>query len=180
MKFGVIGFGNMGGAIVKGAVASGVLAKEDVLVYDIKESARKAAAEFGLKVAKDDEDVTANSDVTLLAVKPQQMSDAMAQTGKGLQDKAMLSILPGVSVERLRDACAVKEFRILRLLPNTPALVFEGAFACSKENDLTDAERDFATKLFESIGTITWVKTYDLDAPGPAERHGDFSGRNHH
>ena len=164
MKFGVIGFGNMGGAIVKGAVASGVLAKEDVLVYDIKESARKAAAEFGLKVAKDDEDVTANTDVTLLAVKPQQMLDAMAQTGKGLQDKAMLSILPGVSVERLRDACAVKEFRILRLLPNTPALVFEGAFACSKENDLTDAERDFATKLFESIGTITWVKTYDLDA----------------
>ena len=136
MKFGVIGFGNMGGAIVKGAVASGVLAKEDVLVYDIKESARKAAAEFGLKVAKDDEDVTANTDVTLLAVKPQQM----------------------------RDACAVKEFRILRLLPNTPALVFGGAFACSKENDLTDAERDFATKLFESIGTITWVKTYDLDA----------------
>lgn len=125
MKFGVIGFGNMGGAIVKGAVASGVLAKEDVLVYDIKESARKAAEEFGLKVAKDDEDVAANSDVTLLAVKPQQMSDAMAQTGKGLQDKAMLSILPGVSVERLRDACAVKEFRILRLLPNTPALVFE-------------------------------------------------------
>lgn len=46
MKFGVIGFGNMGGAIVKGAVASGVLAKEDVLVYDIKESARKAAEEF--------------------------------------------------------------------------------------------------------------------------------------
>lgn len=164
MKFGVIGFGNMGGAIVKGAVASGVLAKEDVLVYDIKASARKAAEEFGLKVAKDDEDVAANSDVTLLAVKPQQMLEAMAQTGKGLQDKAMLSILPGVSVERLRDACAVKEFRILRLLPNTPALVFEGAFACSKENDLTDTERDFATKLFESIGTITWVKTYDLDA----------------
>ena len=71
MKFGVIGFGNMGGAIVKGAVASGVLAKKDVLVYDIKESARKAAAEFGLTVAKDDEDVTANTDVTLLAVKPQ-------------------------------------------------------------------------------------------------------------
>lgn len=71
MKFGVIGFGNMGGAIVKGAVASGVLAKKDVLVYDIKESARKAAEEFGLKVAKDDEDVTANTDVTLLAVKPQ-------------------------------------------------------------------------------------------------------------
>lgn len=61
---------------MKGAVASGVLAKEDVLVYDIKESARKAAEEFGLKVAKDDEDVTANSDVTLLAVKPQQMSEA--------------------------------------------------------------------------------------------------------
>ena len=46
MKFGVIGFGNMGGAIVKGAVASGVLAKEDVLVYDIKESARQDSSPF--------------------------------------------------------------------------------------------------------------------------------------
>ena len=95
MKFGVIGFGNMGGAIVKGAVASGVLAKEDVLVYDIKESARKAAEEFGLKVAKDDEDVTANSDVTLLAVKPQQMSEAMATPMPLLADTRMLGNVVG-------------------------------------------------------------------------------------
>ncbi len=164
MKFGVIGFGNMGSAIVKGAVFSGVIEKEDVYVYDIKETARKAATDFGLQVVRDDEEVAAKSDVILLAVKPQQMIDAMDQTKGALQDKAMLSILPGVSVDRLRDASAAKEFRILRLLPNTPALVFEGAFACSLENDLTEEERAFATKLFESIGTITWVKTYDLDA----------------
>ncbi len=164
MKFGVIGFGNMGSAIVKGAVASGVLEKGDVLVYDIKEAPRKAAEEFGLQVVADNEVLCKESDVVLLAVKPQQMEDAMAQTKKGLDGKAIFSILPGVTVERLHSAASAKKFRVLRLLPNTPALVFEGAFACSSENDLTEEEKAFATKLFESIGVITWVKTADLDA----------------
>ncbi len=164
MKFGVIGFGNMGSAIVKGAVASGVLAKEDVMTYDIKDTACQAATDFGIEVAADNEALCKESDVVLLAVKPQQMEDAMVQTKRALKDKALFSILPGVSVERLRKAAGTKDFRVLRLLPNTPALVFEGAFACSIENDLSDEEKAFATKLFESIGVITWVKTYDLDA----------------
>lgn len=163
IKFGVIGFGNMGGAIVKGAVNQGVIAKEDINVFDIREEKNQEARDFGLNVLASDEEVALQSDVILLAVKPQQMLDATAMTKKGLEGKAMFSIVAGVSVERLRAAIDAN-VRIMRLLPNTPALVFEGAFAMCKDNDLTEAEKEFAAKLFSSIGVVEWITEKDIDA----------------
>lgn len=163
IKFGVIGFGNMGSAIVKGAVNKGALDKSDVNVFDPKETAATAAKEFGLNLLRSDEEVAAKSDVILLAVKPQQFIDAAAETKKALDGKAMFSIVAGVTIERLQKAIHAKP-RILRIMPNTPALVYEGAFALCKENDLKEEEKEFAKKLFTSIGIVEWVKEYDIDA----------------
>lgn len=163
IKFGVIGFGNMGGAITRGAVNTGYLSKEDVYVADIKEEARQAARDFGLTVVKDDEELAAKSDIVLMAVKPQQYEEAAAMTGKALDGKAMLSIVAGVTTDRLQAAIDGTP-RILRLLPNTPALVYEGAFALNKGNDFSPEEEAFSEKLFASIGTVLWVKESDLDA----------------
>lgn len=163
IKFGVIGFGNMGGAITKGAVNAGYLSKEDVYVADIKEEARQKAKDFGLTVVKDDEELAAKSDIVLMAVKPQQYEEAAAMTGKALDGKAMLSIVAGVTTDRLQAGIDGTP-RILRLLPNTPALVYEGAFALNKGNDFTSEEEAFSEKLFASIGTVLWVKESDLDA----------------
>ena len=164
MKFGVIGFGNMGGAIVRGALKKGTLKKEDVNVYDILDVRNEEAAELGLHVCADDEAVCAESDIILLAVKPQQMEEALGMCGKGLDGKAMMSILPGATMERLKNTIDGEAPRILRLLPNTPALVFEGAFGLVKETDFTDEEKKFAVDLYESIGIVEWVKEYDIDA----------------
>ncbi len=163
MKFGVLGFGNMGGAIVKGAAAKGVLKKEDVLVYDPKEPALKAAEDFGLKTVGSVKDLAAASDIVLLAVKPQQYVQTLAEAEDALDGKAILSIVAGTSIERLQNATKGTP-RILRIMPNTPALVFEGAFALCQENDLKEEEKEFATKLFTSIGIVEWVKEYDIDA----------------
>lgn len=164
MKLGVIGFGNMGGAIVRGALKKGTLKKEDVNVYDILSARNKEAEELGLHVCLNDEDLCAESDMILLAVKPQQMEEALWLCGRALAGKAMMSIVAGVSIERLKNAISGDKPRILRLLPNTPALVFEGAFGLVKETDFEDAEREFAVNLYESIGIVEWVKEYDIDA----------------
>lgn len=164
MKFGVIGFGNMGGAIVRGALAKGTLKAEDVNVYDIVDAKNEEAKALGLNVCADDEALCAESDVVLLAVKPQQMEEALGMCKLALDGKAMLSIVAGVSIERLKKAIDGSKPRILRLLPNTPALVFEGAFGLCKETDFTDDEKQFAVDLFESIGVVEWVKEYDIDA----------------
>ena len=164
MKFGVIGFGNMGGAIVRGALAKGTLRKEDVNVFDILDIRNDEAKELGLHVSADDEALCAESDIILLAVKPQQMEEALGMCGTALAGKAMLSIVAGVTIERLQNAISGEKPRILRLLPNTPALVFEGAFGLCKETDFTEEEKEFAVRLFESIGIVEWVKEYDIDA----------------
>ena len=163
MKLGVIGFGNMGGAIVRGALKKGTLKLEDINVYDILEVRNDEARELGLHVSADDEAVCAESDVILLAVKPQQMQEALGMCKKALDGKAMMSILPGATMERLKNNID-GETRILRLLPNTPALVFEGAFGLCKETDFTEEEKEFAVNLYESIGVVEWVKEYDIDA----------------
>ena len=154
----------MGGAIVKGALSKGTLKKEDINVYDILEVRNNEAAELGLHVSADDEALCAESDIILLAVKPQQMEEALGMCKQALAGKAMLSIVAGVSIERLKNAISGDSPRILRLLPNTPALVFEGAFGLCKETDLADEEKKFAVDLFESIGIVEWVKEYDIDA----------------
>lgn len=163
MKLGVIGFGNMGGAIVRGALKKGTLTTEDINVYDILEVRNVEAREIGLHVSADDEAVCAESDIILLAVKPQQMQEALGMCKKALDGKAMMSILPGATMERLKNNID-GEARILRLLPNTPALVFEGAFGLCNNTDFTEEEKEFAVRLYESIGIVEWVKEYDIDA----------------
>ena len=151
MKLGVIGFGNMGGAIVRGALKRGTLRKEDVNVYDILDAKNAEAAELGLHISADDEALCAESDIILLAVKPQQMEEALGLCRKALAGKAMMSIVAGVSIERLKNAIDGSKPRILRLLPNTPALVFEGAFGLCKETDFTEDEKAFAVSLYRCM-----------------------------
>lgn len=164
MKFGVIGFGNMGEAIVRGALKKGTLRKEDVNVYDVMDAKNAEAAELGLHISANEEALCAESDMILLAVKPQQMEETLALCGNALAGKAMMSIVAGVSIERLKNAVSGDKPRVLRLLPNTPALVFEGAFGLCKETDFTEEEKEFAEGLYESIGIVEWVKEYDIDA----------------
>lgn len=163
LTFGVIGVGNMGGAILKGALDAGVLRADDVIVYDILPQARAKTADWGVRVADGDDEVAAQADVVLLAVKPQNAQEALAQAGSALAGKALLSIVAGVGSDRLRGWID-GDVRVLRLLPNTPALVFEGAFALSSDNDFAQSERDFATELFKALGVVEFVPEHLLDA----------------
>lgn len=138
-KIGIIGCGNMGGAILYGALKSGILPKENAYVYDINPEMMEKARGWGVNLAESDEDVCRSSDIILLAVKPQNASEALAQCKDALDGKAMMSIVAGVTVERLR-AMISGSARILRIMPNTPAMVFEGAFALCSDNDFKEEE----------------------------------------
>ena len=162
-KIGIIGCGNMGGAILKGALASGVLAPEQAYVYDISPAAMEAAKNLGVNLAADDEEVCAKSDIILLAVKPQNAAEALAMCKKALDGKALMSIVAGVTVERLQNMIDGTP-RILRIMPNTPALVFEGAFALCSDNDFTEAELDAAKAIYEKIGVVEMIPEKLIDA----------------
>lgn len=162
-KIGVIGCGNMGGAILKGALASGVLAPEQAYVYDISPAAREVAQGLGVNVMANDEEVCANSDIILLAVKPQNAAEALEQCKKALDGKALMSIVAGVTVERLQNMIDGTP-RILRIMPNTPALVFEGAFALCSDNDFTADELAAAKAIYEKLGIVEMIPEKLIDA----------------
>lgn len=162
-KIGIIGCGNMGGAILKGALESGVLAPEQAYVYDISPKAMETAKNLGVNLAEDDEDVCAKSDIILLAVKPQNAAETLGMCKKALDGKALMSIVAGVTVERLQNMIDGTP-RILRIMPNTPALVFEGAFALCSDNDFTAEELDAAKAIYEKIGVVEMIPEKLIDA----------------
>lgn len=162
-KIGIIGCGNMGGAILYGALNSGVIAPEQAYVYDINPAMMEKAKEWGVNLVNSDEEVCACSDIILLAVKPQNAAEALTMCNKALDGKAMMSIVAGVTVERLQNMIDGTP-RILRLLPNTPAMVFEGAFAICSDNDFTAEELAAAKAIYEAIGIIEMVPEHLIDA----------------
>ena len=117
-KLGIIGCGNMGGAILYGALESGVIAKENVYVYDLNPKMREKAAGWGVTVAANDAEVCDKSELILLAVKPQNAAEALAMCEKSLDGKALMSIVAGTSVEKLQSMTDGTP-RILRIMPNT-------------------------------------------------------------
>ena len=161
-SFGFIGCGNMGGAILYGALQSGVLDAKNVYVYDIAEAAMEKAKNMGVNLAKSNEDVFEKCEVVLLAVKPQQSEEALAQVKKAADGKAMLSIVAGKTTQALRDMID-GNVRILRINPNTPAMVFESASGLVSDTDLTEEEKQIAEELFNAIGIVEWVPEKLID-----------------
>lgn len=162
-KIGIIGCGNMGGAILYGALESGVLLKEHAFVYDTNPAMMEKAEKWGVNLAADDEAVCKNADIILLAVKPQNAAEALSMCGNALDDKAMMSIVAGVTAERLQNMVKGTP-RILRIMPNTPAMVYEGAFALCSDNDFTAEELADARSICEAIGVVEMIPEHLIDA----------------
>jgi pyrroline-5-carboxylate reductase len=163
IRFGVIGFGNMGKAIVSGALDAQIIGVHNVVIYDIAAAARESAVAQGLSVLSSDAEVCEHSDIILLAVKPQQLNEALEQCGTALEDKAVMSIVAGVDSQHIRQLTQ-GNIRLLRLLPNTPALVQEGAFVLSSDNDFTPTEYRWAESLYDSLGLVEHLPEAQLDA----------------
>lgn len=162
-KLGFIGCGNMGYAILSGAIASGALNKEDVFVHDISPVAQERAGQLGVSLCANNVELIESCDVILLAIKPQQTKDALVEVGNAFSDKALISIVAGITSMQLR-AMIAGDVRILRCMPNTPAMVNAGAFALCSDNDFKDEEKKLADTLFPAIGVVEWLPEKLIDA----------------
>jgi len=162
-KIGFMGCGNMGGAILLGALEAGVIQADDVYVYDVVPAICENMAKHGVHIVSGNQELCEKSDIILAAVKPQYTQPTLAQAGKALDGKCVISIIAGVTVERLR-AMIDGDVRILRVMPNTPAMVFKGAFALCSDNDLKEDEKQAAEALFKALGIVEWIPEKLIDA----------------
>ncbi|MBR0308931.1 MAG: pyrroline-5-carboxylate reductase [Mogibacterium sp.] len=162
MKIGFLGAGAMGGAILSGAMSTGVVKPEDVYVSDFSEAIRNKYKEKGCNTVADNAELAEKADIVVVALKPQYAAAALKELGTKFEGKAMISIMAGLTTHTLREMTGT-DFRLLRTMPNTPALVGCGAFALDAGTDLTAEEKEFAEKMFDSIGIVEWMPEELID-----------------
>ncbi len=162
-QIGFIGCGNMGGAILLGALQSGALKKEQVLVYDVSPVVMQKMAQQGVRLAKGNVALCQQCDMVFLAVKPQYAEQTLTEIGTALDEKCIISIMAGITAERLKEMIW-GEVRVLRCMPNTPAIVNEGVFALCTDTDATDEEKKLVEKIFGSLGIVEWIPERLIDA----------------
>lgn len=163
MKLGTIGCGKMGRALVGGIVRAGLCRADDVLVYDSHESSSAAiASELGVRIAPDNASVAEGSDVVLLCTKPQGFAGMLAELGES-RDRLLVSIAAGVRIEAIESATSHRH-RVVRVMPNTPALVGKGASAYALGSSATESDAALTESLLGAVGYVCRVAEDDLDA----------------
>jgi pyrroline-5-carboxylate reductase len=159
---GVIGAGNMGGAIIEG-----LLGREDLELVgcDLSQERIARLAGLGMTAASDPLEVAALAKTVILAVKPQGMAGLLGSLASKLgKSHCLVSIAAGISMETLgtlsKDKCPV-----VRVMPNTPAMVGAGVFAlCLDDLRLTPAQKELVTGLFTSLGQVHHLPEKAFDA----------------
>jgi len=159
-----IGGGNMASALIGGLSRNGWHA-ERMRVADIDAAARdRVAREFGIAVYDNASAAVANADCIVLAVKPQHLQAAARELAAHVSGKLVLSIAAGIRVRDIRRWLGGHS-RIVRAMPNTPALVLSGITGLYADEDVGAADRQTAEEVLRVAGATLWVDTEaDIDA----------------
>ena len=159
MKLGFIGTGNMAGAIMGGIIKKGIIAPEEIIGSDIMEAGReRAKKEHGIHVTAD------NIEVLILSLKPQVNAQTIAEIKDAVrEDQLIITIAPGKTLAWLEEQFG-KKVKIVRTMPNTPALVGEGMTAACPNDAVTEEEKNYALELLSSFGKVEIVPEHLIDA----------------
>lgn len=164
-RIGFLGAGKMGGILVRGLVRAKLAGPDQVTVFDVfRDGADALARETGVAVADTAPKLVAAADIIFLCVKPQQFAEAAAQVNTAFKaGKCVVSIMAGMPSAKIRDALGGK-VPVLRVMPNTPCLVEQGATAVARDADVPEDVKEFAFRLFASLGAAVWVAESQMDA----------------
>lgn len=156
-KIAFIGMGNMAQALAQGFIKTGKVNAADIFAYaPHQEKLAANAAKIGFVPCKTLKEAVSVADTVFMACKPYQIEDVLAETGRELADKALVSIALGWSFhiyEKTFAAYSPKP-RVQFVMPNTPAMVGEGVFLFEKSNSLHPEERREIWDLFASLGVV--------------------------
>jgi len=158
---GFVGSGNMAEALIKGITTAGVYKPENVFISDIRAERLKFLAEkYNVVPLENNADLAAKVDVLVLSVKPQNMTDALESVKDAIGvDTLVISIAAGKKIANI--AAVLGDIAIVRVMPNTPALIGEGAGALFA-NDKAKPMLEKAQAIFSSVGKAVVVETEDL------------------
>ena len=155
MTLGFIGAGNMASAILQGAVSQKFLSPESIFIYDVvpAQCNRVMAAFPGVQTSANNGELVCRSDVIVLAVKPVYLEGVLQEIRPFVRGKRLISIAAGWTSAMLGKALGPESgAQVLRVSPNTPALVGEGFTALCEESTFDAEALQWATALFQTLG----------------------------
>ena len=162
LKVGFIGIGNMGSAMANGLVKAGTA---HVCAYDIDERKVENVDTNKVMILKSTKEVFENAKYVVLAVKPQYYKELFVEIKPYVTDEHIIvTIAPGHTISSVKKALG-QSTKIVRTMPNTPALVNEGMTAyCFEEGEITEKDHEEVQTIFSSFGKYIKIKESDIEA----------------
>ena len=160
-----IGAGNMASALIRGLIGTGTVPADRIVAADPDRARLDAlGSELGVRTAEDNAQALRSADVVVLATKPQVFPSVLPTLGASLRpDALVVSIAAGISTKIIEGSLPAGA-RVVRTMPNTPALVGVGATAIAGGKHATDADLALVETLFQSVGLCVRVPESQIDA----------------
>ena len=159
MSIGFIGLGNMAAAMIGGMLGKGLVKKDEIIGSSKTEStSQKIKERFGITAVTDNAWVAGQSDILFLAVKPAFFPEVIAQIRDAVRSDALIvSIAAGRDLKYLKEAFGRPDLKIIRCMPNTPALVLEGCTGVCAGEEVPQEDVERVLALLRSFGTASVV-----------------------
>ena len=156
MKITFLGGGNMANALIGGMLKQGMAATDIVVVDPGGDARARLAAAYGIACFESADALGGAGDLLVLAVKPQQMKEAVAPLGGKLGNAVVISIAAGLDLPTLSRFLGGHR-KIVRCMPNTPALIGAGITGLCSLPEVTDDERAAADRILSAVGSTVWI-----------------------
>lgn len=164
-KIGFIGIGNMGSSIIQGLTQSNIILKDNIYAHDFSpQTLKDQSLELGFNPAKNNSEVIKKSDIIFLAIKPQGISTILEEIKDiARPEQIFISMAAGISIDFIKSILDYNA-KIIRIMPNTPALIREGMTGMASQSPVTKNDRNTVKKLLRSFSLVEEVKEDLLDA----------------
>jgi pyrroline-5-carboxylate reductase len=163
---GFIGAGNMAAAMLNGILKNKLYKPEDIIVYDTDKAKLNwiCSNTEGIKPARNNKSLAESTELIILAVKPNYIEDVLKEIKEVLtENHTLISIAAGVKIDFLREKIGGR-CRIIRTMPNTPAMVGEGMTAICRADDIPDEIMIQVKRLFKAFGRVEYMEEKMLNA----------------
>ncbi len=159
-----IGAGNMAEALIKGIIKSGLTSEKNITAAD-KNADRLSwiQEEYNIQINSSNTEAIKSADIIILAVKPQMFPEVLKEIAPGIkEDQLIISIAAGIATAKIESIFG-DSASVIRVMPNTPALVRKGVSAIAKGSSATENDEIIAGKIFSSVGAVLNVKESLMD-----------------
>lgn len=165
MKLGFIGIGNMASAMLNGIVKNGIIPAEEIIASNRSLSkCDKIHEELKIHVTQDNREVAKKAEIIVLAVKPQIYETVIEEIKDCITEKQLIiTMAPGKTLAWVQKKFG-REVKIVRTMPNTPAMVGEGMTAACYNGCVTEEELSEAVRILEGFGKVEIINEHLMDA----------------